>query len=89
MLAILSPLFAFIALRIKLEAPGPVFFRQERIGWRGRRFRIYKFRSMYLDADARKSDVGHLNKHDENGPTTHALRSPNAVFVELPGDLRP
>jgi lipopolysaccharide/colanic/teichoic acid biosynthesis glycosyltransferase len=69
MLAVLSPLFAFIALRIKLEAPGPVFFRQERIGNRGRRFRIYKFRSMYMDADARKSDVGHLNKHDETGPT--------------------
>ena len=69
MLALLSPLFAFIALRIKLEAPGPVFFRQERIGNRGRRFRIYKFRSMYIDADARKGDVGHLNKHDESGPT--------------------
>ena len=69
MLALLSPLFAFIALRIKLEAPGPVFFRQERIGNRGRRFRIFKFRSMYMDADARKSDVGHLNKHDETGPT--------------------
>jgi lipopolysaccharide/colanic/teichoic acid biosynthesis glycosyltransferase len=69
MLAVLSPLFAFIALRIKLEAPGPVFFRQERIGNRGRRFRIYKFRSMYMDADAHKGDVGHLNKHDETGPT--------------------
>jgi exopolysaccharide biosynthesis polyprenyl glycosylphosphotransferase len=69
MLAILSPLFAYIALRIKLEAPGPVFFRQERIGNRGRRFRIYKFRSMYMDADARKNDVGHLNKHAEDGPT--------------------
>ena len=69
MLIVLSPLFAYIALRIKLEAPGPVFFRQERIGWRGRRFRIYKFRSMYIDADARKADVGHLNKHEEAGPT--------------------
>ncbi len=69
MLAVLSPLFAFIALRIKLEAPGPVFFRQERIGNRGRRFRIYKFRSMYVDADAQKGEVGHLNKHDESGPT--------------------
>jgi exopolysaccharide biosynthesis polyprenyl glycosylphosphotransferase len=69
MLAVLSPVFALIALRIKLEAPGPVFFRQERIGNRGRRFRIYKFRSMYMDADARKSEMGHLNKHDESGPT--------------------
>jgi len=69
MLTVLSPLFAYIALRIKLEAPGPVFFRQERIGNRGKRFRIYKFRSMYVDADTRKGDVGHLNKHDEAGPT--------------------
>ena len=69
MLTVLSPLFAYIALRIKLEAPGPVFFRQERIGNRGKRFRIYKFRSMYVDADTRKGDVGHLNKHDEDGPT--------------------
>jgi exopolysaccharide biosynthesis polyprenyl glycosylphosphotransferase len=69
MLTLLSPLLAFIALRIKLEAPGPVFFRQERIGWRGRRFRIFKFRSMYIDADQRKADFAELNKHDEDGPT--------------------
>jgi len=69
MLVLLSPLLAYIAIRIKLEAPGPVFFRQERIGFRGRHFRIYKFRSMYIDADARKADVGHLNKHEEAGPT--------------------
>jgi exopolysaccharide biosynthesis polyprenyl glycosylphosphotransferase len=78
MLAILSPFFAYIALRIKLEAPGPVFFRQERIGNRGRHFRIYKFRSMYMDADAHKNDVGHLNKHDEDGPT----------MFKIPGDPR-
>ena len=74
MITLLSPLFALIALRIKLEAPGPVFFRQERIGWRGRRFRIYKFRSMYIDADQRKHDFGALNKHAEDGPTMFKIR---------------
>ncbi len=46
-LVLLAPLFALIALAIKLDSPGgPVFFRQERVGLRGRHFRIFKFRSM-------------------------------------------
>ncbi len=45
-LLLLAPLFALIALAIKLESPGPVFFRQERVGRHGRPFRIFKFRTM-------------------------------------------
>ena len=67
-LVLLAPLFAFAALRIKKESPGPVFFRQERMGAGGKTFRIFKFRSMYADADERKEEVGHLNIHRENGP---------------------
>ena len=67
-LIVLSPLFAYAALRIKVESKGPVFFRQERMGAGGKPFRIYKFRSMYLDADERKRDLEHLNKHREDGP---------------------
>lgn len=52
--AILTP---FIALSIKLDSPGPVFFAQTRIGKNGRRFKIYKFRSMYIDAEARKKEL--------------------------------
>lgn len=48
----LAPLFAVIALLIKLETPGPVFFRQERIGRGFRPFRIFKFRTMVCDAPA-------------------------------------
>lgn len=44
----------FVALAIKIESPGPVFFAQTRIGKNGRRFKIYKFRSMYIDAEERK-----------------------------------
>jgi exopolysaccharide biosynthesis polyprenyl glycosylphosphotransferase len=48
---ILSPLFLVLAILVKLSSPGPIFFRQERIGKFGRPFRIIKFRSMYCDAE--------------------------------------
>lgn len=47
-LLLASPLLLFIAIAIKLDSPGPVFFRQERGGWNGETFRIWKFRSMHL-----------------------------------------
>lgn len=52
-LILLAPLFFGIALWIKLDSPGPVFFRQERVGRHGRLFRIHKFRSMVADAEKR------------------------------------
>lgn len=56
-LGITGVLFMPIALAIKLESPGPIFFGQTRCGWMGKRFRIWKFRSMYLDAEARKKEI--------------------------------
>lgn len=50
-LPLLLPLFGLIAVLIKLEDGGPVFFRQERVGYKGRRFRIWKFRTMVVDAE--------------------------------------
>ena len=52
-LAVVSPLLAMIAFAIKLDSPGPVFFRQNRLGLNGSLFRIYKFRSMVSDAERR------------------------------------
>ncbi|MGH7458067.1 MAG: sugar transferase [Longimicrobiaceae bacterium] len=62
-LPLLAPLMAAIALGIKLDSPGPVFFRQERMGLGGRRFTIWKFRSMRLDAEERRRDLHHLNAY--------------------------
>ena len=50
---VLSPFFIVVPLLIKLTSRGPVFYRQERLGRNGRRIRVWKFRSMYRDADAR------------------------------------
>lgn len=51
LLILLSPLFVLLAVAIKLDSDGPVFYRQERVTQYGRRFRIFKFRSMVQDAD--------------------------------------
>ena len=50
-LIILSPLFFYIALRIRFSSKGAIIFSQERIGYKGKPFRMYKFRSMFMDAE--------------------------------------
>jgi exopolysaccharide biosynthesis polyprenyl glycosylphosphotransferase len=62
-LLFLAPVLAACALAIKLDSPGPVLFRQRRIGRDDRPFQVFKFRSMYADADRRKDDVAWLNFH--------------------------
>ena len=47
---------------IYLSSPGPIFFAQERIGRNGRKFKMYKFRSMYMDAEERKKELMSQNK---------------------------
>jgi exopolysaccharide biosynthesis polyprenyl glycosylphosphotransferase len=48
---LLSPLFLYAAIRVKLSSPGPVIFRQQRTGYKGRPFTLYKFRSMIVEAE--------------------------------------
>lgn len=61
-LFLVLPLLPFIVTLIKLETPGPVLFRQDRVGRCGRLFPCFKFRSMALDAERRKEDLKHLNE---------------------------
>ncbi|HEY8599586.1 MAG TPA: sugar transferase [Thermomicrobiales bacterium] len=51
LLIVLAPVFAFCALAVRRSSPGPIFFRQERVGLRGQTFAFLKFRSMYVEAD--------------------------------------
>ncbi len=62
-LVLLSPLFAYVAVRIKAGSRGPVFFRQERMGQGERPFRIFKFRTMVADADERKAELTDVNEY--------------------------
>ena len=57
MLVVLSPLFLILAVAIKIDSPGPVFYRQERVTRYGKRFRIHKFRTMVNNADKKGSLV--------------------------------
>jgi exopolysaccharide biosynthesis polyprenyl glycosylphosphotransferase len=59
----LSPLFLFVALLIKLEDGGPVFFAQRRVGKWGREFKMFKFRSMCVDAEQRLQALLARNQH--------------------------
>jgi exopolysaccharide biosynthesis polyprenyl glycosylphosphotransferase len=52
-----AAIFPFVALAIKLESPGPVFFGQDRVGEHGRIFTVWKFRSMHIDAEERKQEL--------------------------------
>jgi exopolysaccharide biosynthesis polyprenyl glycosylphosphotransferase len=65
LLVVLSPLFPLIALGIRLDSRGPVFFTQRRAGLGGVPFRMYKFRTMALDAEARLSEVVSLDELNE------------------------
>ena len=57
-------IFIFIAPVIYISSPGPIFFSQTRVGQNGRRFKIYKFRSMYMDAEERKKELMEQNEMD-------------------------
>ncbi|MEJ2749941.1 MAG: sugar transferase [Anaerolineae bacterium] len=68
MFPLVLPLFVLIALAIKLDSPGPVFFRQERVGENGRLFRMFKFRTMVVGAETMQ---GRVNKVNGNGDVLH------------------
>ena len=61
-IVLLMPLFIVISIWLKLDSPGPLFYRQVRIGLYGRPFYFYKFRSMYIDSDARRAALEKENE---------------------------
>jgi exopolysaccharide biosynthesis polyprenyl glycosylphosphotransferase len=71
-LLLLSPLFAVIAIVIKLESEGPVLFSQTRIGKDGKEFRCWKFRSMFRDAEQRKQEL--LQQNEMSGGVTFKMK---------------
>lgn len=76
-LVLFAPLLLVIALAIKLDSKGPVFFRQVRMGAGERTFRIYKFRTMVVDADSLKHEVASLNMHLRNGGDPRMFKIPD------------
>jgi exopolysaccharide biosynthesis polyprenyl glycosylphosphotransferase len=64
LLVVASPLLAALAFAVRVGSPGPVLFRQVRVGKNGREFVMYKFRTMHTDAEARLAELRHLNQVD-------------------------
>ena len=78
-LVLLSPLLLGIGVAIRLESRGSMIFRQERVGKDGRRFVLYKFRSMVVDAERRRDDL--LQDSDRDGPMFKMRRDPRVTRV--------
>ncbi|MDI9569226.1 MAG: sugar transferase [Pseudomonadota bacterium] len=79
LIVFLIPLWIVLPVIIYLDSPGPAFFIQERVGKNGRRFRMWKYRSMVQDADLLKSSLSHLNEMD--GPVFKIKEDPRITKV--------
>jgi exopolysaccharide biosynthesis polyprenyl glycosylphosphotransferase len=79
MLVLVAPLFAAVAVAIRLDSPGPIFFRQRRVGLRGRDFVFYKFRSMCVDAEAKLESLRQFN--EVTGPVFKMKQDPRVTRV--------
>jgi len=78
-LFLLSPIMLLIAMLIKLTSKGPIIFRQERVGLRGRKFYIYKFRTMVQNAEDLKAKLEALNESD--GPAFKIKNDPRITTI--------
>jgi exopolysaccharide biosynthesis polyprenyl glycosylphosphotransferase len=77
----LSPLLAVVAIAIKVDSKGPIFFRQRRHGRGGTEFRIVKFRTMVADAEAQRMAMAHLNEMEGSGPLFKMANDPRITKV--------
>ncbi len=78
-LLLLSPLLLMISILIKVTSPGPVYFKQKRVGLGGRQFSLYKFRSMVVDAERKKSELASQNEMD--GPVFKIKKDPRVTSI--------
>jgi exopolysaccharide biosynthesis polyprenyl glycosylphosphotransferase len=78
-IAATAPIMAAAAAAIKLDSPGPVLFRQTRVGKDGEHFPCYKFRSMYIDAEQRKLEL--MAKNEADGPVFKMKDDPRITRV--------
>jgi len=78
-LSLFSPIFLGTFIAIKIISPGRVLFKQERCGLNGRRFKLYKFRTMVLDAEARRDDLEMLNEAEK--PVFKVKKDPRIIPV--------
>ncbi|MDQ6927694.1 MAG: sugar transferase [Actinomycetota bacterium] len=79
-LIVMAPLVVFIAIVIKLDSPGPVFFRQTRVGRNGRHFSMVKLRTMVVDAESRYSDLA-ATMSGRTGPLVKLREDPRITIV--------
>jgi exopolysaccharide biosynthesis polyprenyl glycosylphosphotransferase len=79
LLTLLFPFFLIISVLVKLSSPGPVIFKQPRVGRRGRSFMFLKFRSMYMDAEQRLRELGALN--EQEGPIFKMRNDPRVTPI--------
>lgn len=75
----LCPVFIIIALNIKLSSPGPIFFKQLRVGYRNRQFYLYKFRTMVVNAEQLRKDLETENEMD--GPVFKIKNDPRITTI--------
>ena len=76
---VLFPLFFIVPLFIKLESNGPIFFTQVRVGYHGRKFKLYKFRTMVNDAESKLDDLTKMN--EQSGPVFKIGNDPRITSV--------
>lgn len=78
-IVLLSPVFVVIAVVVKLTSKGPVFFKQKRVGLRGRKFWVYKFRTMVVNAEELRDDLKEKNEMD--GPVFKITNDPRITGI--------